>query len=154
MKTRKNIQIWTAIICVVILYFIPTNMNAQRAAVAGQSFTNENESVHVITKLSSDFIAGKVIINWSAVNMDGDCTYQIERSENAKNFEVIGDVKGYATIGNYELVYTFVDKSPLSNNSFYKVSVKSKPEIQVSMEKAISMQSENHQKADQTIASK
>jgi len=154
MKTTKNLQIWIAMICVVIVYFIPTNMNAQRATIAGQSFTNENEPVHVLTKLSSDYIAGKVVINWTAVNMDGDCLYQIERSENAKSFEIIGNVKGFTTIGNYEVVYTFVDKTPLSKNSFYRVSVKSKPEIQVSLEKAISMQSENHQKADQIIASK
>lgn len=138
MKTKNKIQKLIYLILVTAIYFFPMQVKSQRAPIGGESFSKENESMHVITKLSSDFIAGKVMINWSAINMNTDCIYQVERSENAQNYEIIGLVKGYSTIGSYELIYSFVDKKPLKNNSYYKVSVKSDPNVQAVSEQLVS----------------
>jgi hypothetical protein len=136
MKTSIN-KIKSTLIAMMIIS-VPFISNAQTATENNElSAMKENESEHVITKFSSDFIAGKVNLNWTAVNMQTECVYQVERSSNAKDYEVIATVNGNPTFGTYELLYTWVDNNPLNNNSYYRISVKENPGVTASVEKLV-----------------
>lgn len=62
----------------------------------------------------------KVEINWKTATEKNNSHFIIERSYNAKNFELIGQVEGKGD-SNSESQYDFYDTNPLSGTSYYRL---------------------------------
>lgn len=62
------------------------------------------------------------ILNWSAIESNPYGHYSIERSSDAINFKTIGEVNVQLN-NNSQHNYTFVDRFPLNNSNYYKLSI-------------------------------
>lgn len=61
-----------------------------------------------------------VAINWTTASEKNNDFFEIQRSENAVDFETIGIVKG-AGNSSFELNYSFEDQTPLNGTSYYRM---------------------------------
>ena len=62
----------------------------------------------------------KMDLVWKTVNEVSNSHFDVERSYNAKNFEVIGSVEGKGDT-NQESTYSYTDSKPLDGTSYYRL---------------------------------
>lgn len=73
-----------------------------------------------LSNFSAKKIDNNVVLNWSTSSEINNARFEIEKSANGKEFEVIGRVEGK---GNSSEVidYRFVDKNPFSGINYYRL---------------------------------
>ena len=69
---------------------------------------------------------------WTVLEPTNDCIYVLERSGNAKQYDILYSKKGGKSPGTLELSNSFVDKCPLQGISYYRVRRLSKDESVIS----------------------
>ncbi len=62
----------------------------------------------------------RILLEWTTVQEVGNAFYSIERSTDAINFEVIGQLDGAGT-SNELIDYKFIDNRPLNGQAFYRL---------------------------------
>lgn len=82
------------------------------------------KSTTIIPVQLVDFKAQKentaVKLLWSTATELNNAYYTIERSENGKSFEKIGEISGYGN-SNVLKTYQFMDEKPMSNVNYYRL---------------------------------
>ncbi len=65
----------------------------------------------------------QVLLTWQTSSESNSVGFEIERSENAREFTTIGFVKSEANNGNSneKLGYQFLDETPMKDNNFYRL---------------------------------
>lgn len=63
----------------------------------------------------------KVFINWTAVDLSGNCAYIVQRSVDGKNYDNICVKKGASSPGNSPVLFSFVDDKPVTGNTYYRL---------------------------------
>ncbi|MDN5199955.1 BNR-repeat neuraminidase N-terminal domain-containing protein [Fulvivirgaceae bacterium BMA10] len=63
---------------------------------------------------------GKVHLDWKTASEINNDFFEIQRSEDGRNFEVIGSVNGNGTVNEIS-TYSFTDKTPLFGGSLYRL---------------------------------
>ena len=63
---------------------------------------------------------GKVYLDWKTASEINNDFFEVQRSEDGKDWPVIGEVTGNGTI-NEVVSYGFIDKSPLFGQSYYRL---------------------------------
>ena len=119
----------------------PTNTMAVRRKNSGQDTNDNSVDFEVVTpnpqttlnqKLDPvvipvellDFKAQKenqaVKLLWSTATELNNAFYAVERSENGKSFEKIGEINGYGN-SNVKRTYEFMDEKPLNAVNYYRL---------------------------------
>lgn len=62
----------------------------------------------------------KVVLDWLSYSEENHDYYQIERSKDLSNWEILGNVKG-AGFSNEQINYQFTDYNPMLGNNFYRL---------------------------------
>ena len=75
-----------------------------------------------LLNFEGNLINGIVELKWITANEQKSGFYSIERSKDATSFEEIGKVKAAGT-SLAQLVYSFIDESPLSGISYYRLKI-------------------------------
>lgn len=73
-----------------------------------------------LVSFNAQAAGSQVNVNWKTSSEVNNSHFVVERSYNAKNFEVVGRVEGKGTI-NEESVYNFIDTKPLPGVSYYRL---------------------------------
>lgn len=101
--------------------FSQTNMNTlienDQTIFTQEEKINNSLNASVTLAFNSDV----VYINWVTNENKEDNYYMIERSNDGVNFNVIGLKNGITSKTNINLMYSYIDKSPLSNYSYYRI---------------------------------
>lgn len=66
--------------------------------------------------------SGKVYVNWTVTDTDGNCLYVVERSADGVNYQQVDVKEGAPSPGNAPLLFCIADAKPLPNKSFYRVT--------------------------------
>jgi hypothetical protein len=66
-----------------------------------------------------------VVLDWATKNEVNTESFTVERSLNTQNFEAIGEVKGAGNTSQ-TLAYTFTDKNPLKEDTYYRLKINRK----------------------------
>ncbi len=69
---------------------------------------------------TAEEVDGDVLLDWTTASEIDNDFFEIQRSENGKDFEVIGTVEGNGTT-NELIDYTFTDTNPLFGVSYYRL---------------------------------
>ena len=89
--------------------------NSPNQILAANTMPDQGSIINYTTVYNS----GKVFLNWTAKNEPADCIYIIERSADAREFQSVGVKEGIGT--SIELFYSWMDESPPSGFSYYRV---------------------------------
>lgn len=106
-----------------LLLFISTcvfHANSQTALMS-PVYPGEQKITHV-KAFESRYLNGKVYLHITVNGNTETKIVAVERSLDAKNFEVIGYIKIYGTPYLVDLAYYFTDESPVAANLFYRLS--------------------------------
>ncbi|SFC19077.1 Por secretion system C-terminal sorting domain-containing protein [Flexibacter flexilis DSM 6793] len=73
-----------------------------------------------LISFKADCQQDNVTLRWATASETNNESFAIERSTDAKNWEVVGTLKGYGN-SNERQQYAFVDKNPLSETAYYRL---------------------------------
>lgn len=97
----------------------------QNDEVAAVLFPDNPATFLNFTAVKADNI---VYLNWHVLNQKNNALYLIERSADGNNFEIIDYKQGYGSEVPIKLLFSYVDKAPLSSKGYYRiVQVKENP---------------------------
>lgn len=65
--------------------------------------------------------SNKVFINWTAVDLTGNCAYIVQRSADGTNYDNICIKKGAPSPCSTPILFSFVDEKPVSGNAYYRL---------------------------------
>ena len=110
----------------ITLALLASNLYAQTASRTifryGEEVRIEPDSISQPKKFNAKVNEGKIYLSWSVANVTRPGMYVIERSDNGKDYDVIGFKKGVAAGAPVELSFYFTDREPLAGRSMYKVT--------------------------------
>jgi hypothetical protein len=75
-----------------------------------------------ITSFSASKDAGAVNLEWKTLKND-QVSFEVERSEDGRNFTKIATVTGQPNRSGSEQRYSYLDKTPLQGNNYYRIRV-------------------------------
>ena len=65
---------------------------------------------------------GKVFVNWSVMDLSGECAYMVQRSFDGDTYDNIGIKKGAPSPANQTaLLFSFVDNKPGTGTVYYRI---------------------------------
>jgi hypothetical protein len=103
------------------LLFSAAVLQVNSQTVSMNAVDPDGQTITTVKAFESRYFDGKVYLH---VTVNGNTeTYfvAVERSIDAKNFEIIGYVKIYGTDIQSDLAYYFTDESPVSFNLYYRI---------------------------------
>ncbi|RWU10791.1 T9SS type A sorting domain-containing protein [Pedobacter chitinilyticus] len=119
----NNLAAGVALNAFVFLGYNATNNDAQ---VYLDNFTYANYLTDLVplpiklTSFNAVSSGHKVKINWATATETNNSHFEILRSENGSDFNVIATVKGSGNT-NTEQLYSYTDQNPLPGNSYYQL---------------------------------
>ena len=73
--------------------------------------------------LQGNYVNGTVALRWQDIGLDGVDHFEIDRSADGESFNSIGDLPNTRAADSVLYFYSFVDKSPLNGDNFYRIKV-------------------------------
>lgn len=105
-------------------FYVVVNESDNNSSSSGDNIYVKTFSTTVLPVSWLDFSAndndGSVRLNWSTAQEINNNLFEIERSEDDKNYEKIGELKGKGTTEK-KSYYEFLDNAPLSKKVLYRI---------------------------------
>jgi hypothetical protein len=73
--------------------------------------------------LQGNYVNGTVALRWQDIGLDDVDHFEIDRSADGESFTSIGDLPNNRAADSVLYFYSYIDKSPLNGNNFYRLKV-------------------------------